>query len=314
MNLLKNRHFPLLLALLALIPLFSSCLKDESEELIAKEKDLLQWYIQQNNITTEPRPSGLYFIEEQTGSGLMPETGDFVNVNYTLRMLDGEILIYTTDSLLAKEEEVYSKWQLYGPETILTGINIRGLDEGLSLMREGGKARLIIPSDLAWGSGGYPAPVGSYVSVIIDLELVKVIPDLEENEEIMIQQFILQHDFPSTIGTDGIYFQEIVAGTGDSVDYANYITIDLKASLLDGREIANRDSIKFSYGSTINALITTGASRGLGRMREGGEARWIAPSVLCYGEYTRLTYDQLTRIPVPAYSAILYEAKIRKVE
>jgi FKBP-type peptidyl-prolyl cis-trans isomerase len=50
-----------------------------------------------------------------------------------------------------------------------------GLDEGIMLMKEGGKATFLIPSKLAYGTqGNYSVP--GYTPVIFDIQLVRVIP------------------------------------------------------------------------------------------------------------------------------------------
>ena len=48
-----------------------------------EETELLEQYILENNITTEAKESGLYYIETEIGTGLLPQQGDTVAVSYT---------------------------------------------------------------------------------------------------------------------------------------------------------------------------------------------------------------------------------------
>ena len=52
---------------------------------------------------------------------------------------------------------------------------IAGFDEGITYMKEGGKATFLIPSKLAYGTSGYYTIPG-YTPLLYDVQLVKVIP------------------------------------------------------------------------------------------------------------------------------------------
>ncbi len=58
---------------------------------------------------------------------------------------------------------------------VAEGYLIAGFDEGILYMKEGGKARFLIPSSLAYGPGGYYTIPG-YTPLLFDVELVKVAP------------------------------------------------------------------------------------------------------------------------------------------
>ena len=135
---------------------YTSC-KSDAE----KETDTLQSYIESNNITTEPTASGLYYIETLAGTGAQATAGDIVVVNYTGTFLDGE-----------KFDSSYDRNEPF-EFTLGTGQVIKGWDEGIAYMKEGGKAKLIIPSSLAYGSscaGSIPPDT----SLIFEVELLDV--------------------------------------------------------------------------------------------------------------------------------------------
>ena len=88
-------------------------------------------------MTTE---SGLVYIEEVAGTGRAAEAGTKVSVHYTGMLDDGTVF----DSSVERGQ----------PIEFMLGVGqvIPGWDEGIALMSTGGKARLVIPSELAYGA------------------------------------------------------------------------------------------------------------------------------------------------------------------
>jgi len=133
----------------------------ESEELAEKEEESLNNYLQEHNISVEPKESGLIYVEKLKGSGPAVEPGNKVKVIYEGRLLDGNVFDDSGDSPI---EVTVGKGQL-----------IRGWDEGLPLMNKGGKAKLIIPSYLAYGDRGVPNAIPPFSALVFDIEIVEVI-------------------------------------------------------------------------------------------------------------------------------------------
>jgi peptidyl-prolyl cis-trans isomerase A (cyclophilin A) len=106
--------------------------------------------------------SGLkYLVVHKNESGTRAEAGKNVDVHYSGYLLDGTLF----DSSIKRGKPI--SFQLG------TGMVIEGWDEGIALMHVGEKFRLIIPSELAYGSRG----VGSIppnATLIFDVELVNV--------------------------------------------------------------------------------------------------------------------------------------------
>jgi peptidylprolyl isomerase len=126
-----------------------------------EEKTILLSYLKNANITQKPTKSGLYFIEEVKGSGKKPEAGKTVVVHYTGTFINGQIF----DSSIQRAEPFEFR---FGGEEV-----IPGMEEGISYMKEGGKATLIIQSKLAYGDKQINK-IPPFSTLIFYVELIEV--------------------------------------------------------------------------------------------------------------------------------------------
>src|SRR5215212_6529488 len=106
--------------------------------------------------------SGLEYIEVEPGTGIQAEAGKTVNVHYTGKFQDGKVF----DSSISRGEPLQF--------TLGQGRVIKGWDEGIALMKVGGKAQLIIPPDLAYGESGAGGVIPPNATLVFDVELVSV--------------------------------------------------------------------------------------------------------------------------------------------
>ena len=106
--------------------------------------------------------SGLQYIMVKEGTGVQPQSGQQVFVHYTGYLDDGSIF----DSSVERGQPL--------PFKLGTGQVIKGWDEGVALLKVGGKTRLIIPSTLAYGEKGYPGLIPPNATLTFDVELVDV--------------------------------------------------------------------------------------------------------------------------------------------
>jgi FKBP-type peptidyl-prolyl cis-trans isomerase FkpA len=103
--------------------------------------------------------SGLVYLETQAGTGDQPTALDSVKVDYTGTFIDGTEF----DSSITRGE----------PMTFPLGRVIPCWTEALQKMKVGGKARIVCPSDIAYGDRGRgPIPGGS--TLVFDVELLEV--------------------------------------------------------------------------------------------------------------------------------------------
>jgi len=106
--------------------------------------------------------SGLEYIEIESGSGAQAEKGRIVSVHYTGKFQDGKVF----DSSHSRGEPISFP--------LGTGSVIKGWDEGIALMKVGGKAQLIIPPNLAYGESGAGGVIPPNATLIFDVELVSI--------------------------------------------------------------------------------------------------------------------------------------------
>src|SRR5262245_11655428 len=106
--------------------------------------------------------SGLQYDDLVVGSGKMAEAGTNVSIHYTGWLLDGTEF----DSSLKSGQPL--KFQIAG------GQMIQGFDEGVRGMRIGGKRKLRIPWQMAYGAEGRPPVIPPRADLVFDIELLDV--------------------------------------------------------------------------------------------------------------------------------------------
>lgn len=106
--------------------------------------------------------SGLQYVELEVGEGDSPGLGDTVVVHYTGWLEDGTKF----DSSLDRGEPFEFQIGMGGV--------IRGWDVGISTMKVGGKRKLIIPPELAYGSEGRGDVIPPNATLTFEVELLDV--------------------------------------------------------------------------------------------------------------------------------------------
>ncbi|HRO44080.1 MAG TPA: FKBP-type peptidyl-prolyl cis-trans isomerase [Flavipsychrobacter sp.] len=133
----------------------------------SKDEQILQDYFKTNNIQPSKTASGLYYLIEQPGSGANPVQGQAVTVNYTGKTLDGKVFDSNTDPAMGHAEPFTFN--------VGQGMVIPGWDEGVLLLRKGSKAKLFIPSGLAYGSmSPNPSAIPNDAILMFDIEVLKI--------------------------------------------------------------------------------------------------------------------------------------------
>ena len=178
---MKLRFIQILFITTAVVLAFTSCKKTNNQELRDNEKELLKKYIAKYHSDADPKPSGLYYIEEVAGDAAKDSivAGDIVKVFYK------GYLIEENDTVGIQDGYQFDSSGTYEPFTFTVGAGqvITGWDEAIKYMKDGGKAKWIIPSSLGYGSTttGY---IPRYSTLVFYVELYKVYREDDEIPEI----------------------------------------------------------------------------------------------------------------------------------
>lgn len=132
------------------------------EKLLAEAKKATEAELDKLATGFNKTESGLRYQIIQEGNGLKAEKGKTVSIHYKGQLPDGTVF-----------DSSYKRNQ---PLDFVLGMGqvIAGWDEGVALLKVGDKARLVIPSDLAYGSEGAGGVISPNVTLVFDVELMDV--------------------------------------------------------------------------------------------------------------------------------------------
>ncbi len=123
---------------------------------------IIKKFLADSSITTaQKQPSGLYYVPVVTNTaGVRATVGKTVYVRYVGRFIDGKVFDSSGTAPFAF--------------VLGRGNVIPGWDEGIALMHKGEKAKLLIPSALAYGPSGRGS-IPPYTVLWFDVELMDVL-------------------------------------------------------------------------------------------------------------------------------------------
>ena len=135
--------------------------KAESLKRLEQEPANMAKFLKEHNVDVTPSETGVYYLEIATGTGDAVDEGDLVSIYYNM---------YNTDDKLIDSN--------YGLDPLSfvcgSGQMVPGIDEAVRKMRVGGKATIIVPSQMGFGDIAVDEALPANSIVIFDLELVEV--------------------------------------------------------------------------------------------------------------------------------------------
>jgi FKBP-type peptidyl-prolyl cis-trans isomerase FkpA len=144
-------------------PKLNEILQERSAGLVDRVKKDGEDYIRNFldcNDDAKQTESGLVYCSMKEGTGASPSASSTVEVHYHGTLTDGTVF----DSSVERGQTI----------SFPLGGVIKGWQEGLKLMKEGGKATLVIPSDLAYGDSGSGDVIPPGATLKFEVELFKV--------------------------------------------------------------------------------------------------------------------------------------------
>jgi len=280
-----------------------------------QEKVKLQNYLNENKIFVDATSTGLFFISQKEGSGPRPDTGDMCQLYISVKELGSDEILYSNFGERPLDVE-------YGK-----GFDTEGFREGLGMLRTGGKAMLLVPSWIGVGTSGREV-VDPFTTLVYEVELL-AIRSLEEvkkdraaykkqqetekealriSEPSRIANYIEKNNITIEPLESGLYFKELVPGTGDHPVDGNTVTIEYIHYDLDGTVLQSsyEDKTPFTFMLGTGAVIK-GWEEAVKLMRKGGKAWMLLPSKIGYGDYQRIK-------AVKPYTPIVFELEVTDVK
>jgi FKBP-type peptidyl-prolyl cis-trans isomerase len=133
-----------------------------AEKAATKEKETGAPYLAKMAKTAGAKktPSGAIVIVEKEGTGAAPKDTDKVKVNYTGTLVNGM---------------VFDSSQGRGPAEFPLNQVVKCWTEALQLMKVGGKAKIVCPSEIAYGERGSPPVIPGNAVLTFEVELLDIV-------------------------------------------------------------------------------------------------------------------------------------------
>ena len=210
-------------------------------------------------VTTD---SGLQFLETVAGDGDTPQDGDIVTMDFTGTLPDGTIF-----------GDSYSSGQ---PITIIFGADqlLPGWEEGLSMMKAGGEAKMVLPPELAFGEAGY-GTIPPNAEIVLDVALLSVEPPPEPTA-------VDDADLQTT--DSGLQYYDIVEGDGPTPELGGRVSTDFTLWVKedDGARfiVSSGDQGPIPFVVGAGDTVFPGWDEAVTTMKQGGKRYLVIPPEL----------------------------------
>jgi FKBP-type peptidyl-prolyl cis-trans isomerase len=143
------------------LDMYNEPLEKINRYLVKEDSERIANYVARKEWDMQITKSGLWFQIYEQGNGLNAVIDKIATINFSVELLDGT-LCYSSDSLGQKRFKIGKG----GVES--------GLEQGLLMMKEGDKARFILPPFLGHGLLGDEYKIPPRSTIVYDVELVKI--------------------------------------------------------------------------------------------------------------------------------------------
>jgi len=242
--------------------------------------------------------SGLIYEVLTEGNGATPTTEDLVVVHYSGTLEDGTVF-----------DSSYDRGK---PETFPVGRLIKGWVEALTLMKEGDKWKLTVPSDIGYGVAGVPGLIPSNATLTFEMELLRI----TSIEEYIADMKKPQSDFlvenakkDGVIVTDsGLQYSVVRDSDGDKPkSISSTVTVHYQGRLIDGEEFDSSYKRGRPSSFALDRVIA-GWGEGLQHMTIGSKYTFFIPADLGYGEGGTPSGS------VPPFATLIFDVELLEIE
>ncbi|HVS92374.1 MAG TPA: FKBP-type peptidyl-prolyl cis-trans isomerase [Mucilaginibacter sp.] len=300
--------------LITLLSLFAiglvSCRRDKVEPDIKQyDQQQIQSYMAANGLagamkrdTSGGDTTGIYYQVMNAGSGPALDWPSVISYVYTIRTFDGKYTVADT---------MINHYFGYVGHIVPSGL---ALAVHNILKYKGAKARLLIPSHLAYGRSG----VGSGSSSVANGRIagnqcldvtVEIINDQAAYDDMVIQSYMTSQGLTGYTKTaDGLWYKITTAGTGtDPITENSTVTFTYNARLLNNAEVDNSGITTASSRAVTDFVL--GVQEGLQKATKGAVISMLVPSALAYGN----TIQTGIVNNVPAFGCMRFDFTITDV-
>ncbi len=138
----------------------------EKAVVVKREESVVKAFVDKKGVTAQKSPLGTYVEILQPGTGAQADSGKYVSVMYKGQTFGGKVFDTNMDNTFKHTEPLTFQ--------VGTGQMIRGFDEGIRFLKEGGKGRFYIPSTLAYGAQSPSPDIKPFEHLIFDVTVMSV--------------------------------------------------------------------------------------------------------------------------------------------
>jgi FKBP-type peptidyl-prolyl cis-trans isomerase FkpA len=301
----KFTKLSLCLCLLATV-LFSACEK-EYDSIETIDAAAIQSYITKNNLTTamiqDPDKTGFYYQVVNQGTGSLFKNPDSVFYDITIKSL--------TNGTVYSQSPIHGNLGTHvGYSTaVLSTFNFPAIRTSILALSPGGTARILLPSNLAFGKNGYNnIPSNENIDIT-----VKTYPFRKQwlFDESKIENFLTSKGLVAVKDPSRVrYIVSNVGAGADVITNTSTLVIKYTGRFLDGTTFDS--GTDGTYSTTLQQVISGWGV--LKNFRAGTKVRILIPSDLAYG--TTGSIDPNTRQPdgkIPANAVLDFDIEIVSV-
>ena len=219
--------------------------------------------------------SGLMYVVLKEGDGASPKPTDKVNVHYTGWLTDGTKFDSSVDRGT--------------PASFQLNRVIQGWTEGVGMMKVGGKSKLLIPYELAYGERGRPPRIPAKAMLVFDIELLgiedqaKLQAAKEKEMEAHVAKLEAELGMKAEKTESGLRYFVLQGGEGASPAPTDKVKVHYTGWLTDGTKfdssVDRGEPIEFKLTGVIR-----GWTEGVSLMKTGAKHKLVIPPHLGYGD------------------------------